>query len=182
MESACLKLLGVGKFPLGLRVSGIMLAGLASNIRPEFFDHAGYGVPCHLGPPDAHSVSKRAVPYGMICVGDTCGYHAAEDFRKIELCMPRVTKGNELPAQRIAAALKESSLAQLVVAGILMKQRWEDSAGPEVFDRIVGKIGPITLPIARCSLTITGLAVLCLTNGSKKSYERIFDIVKRRPD
>ena len=99
-----------------------LLLHLAADIRPELLHANRHRIPTNLGSPDAHGVRHSTVPGGMIGVRDTARNGAALHLGDVEHCVPGIASGNENPADRVAQAMFEAAMAQLVIAGILVEE------------------------------------------------------------
>src|SRR6202034_2381710 len=103
---------------------------------------------------------------------------AAPDFAKIESVVARIRARNRQPAQSIARAMHESTLSQLIVTRIGVYQRRHHGIHHEILDRAIREFRSVAFGIPFCSLAVTGLTVLCLTDSRQYRVPGILYVVE----
>lgn len=151
------------------RAASFCVVKMAANVAPEFLHDKRDRVVADLRAPHLRRIQDGAVASRMVAVSGYGGRHrAAENFGKVELGASRIGAGDENAADRVSGSMPKASLAEMIVAGILLENRREHGLGHKVFNRAIGEGRADPLPVTLGALAEPRLAVLRLAHAGQK--------------
>ena len=101
----------------------------AANIRPEFLELVGKTVPEDQEAKGGGVSTGGAVLRRMVDVGHGGCHGIAKGLRNVKAIVTGIGAGNEQAVDTVIGAVRKTAFAHLVVAGIFVKETWENSGG-----------------------------------------------------
>src|SRR5579863_8229512 len=168
-------------------VASLVASSLAeeevADVRLEFLGDIVQGGGFHLRSPIDRRLMRAALLGRVVSVGQSCFQCIAPNFRPVESRSPRIVFGDYHAGKSIVCAAEKASVAQRVVAGVLVSYPGNDGFREVSSRNPVHKRVPVIAPVAGGSLAelrIVFQGKLLPSQNSGPNERRIIEAVLRR--